>query len=547
MKLEFTSDQVEVQLAADGAPTRTITAVAVPYAPAFAYAGNNGRKVSFAPGSMPTEGPAPKVFMYHDSTKPVGIVAERVDTPEAMLASMKISKTTLGDEALTLAADGVFSVSVGVDIIEAQQLDDGTTLVLQADWRELSLVPLPAFSESQILDVAASATLTNEGEENADDPDTTTESESTPEETQMSEIVEAAEAPEKVQAGVLFAQPKREFAMPTPGEYMAALHIGGETFARVREAYESAVKANQSAFEFAAGDEATSNVPGLLPTPVLAPLVQNLNFIRPTFELFGPRALPNGQGKSFIRPTITTHTSAAQQMAEFDAVSAQTMVIADNLVDRITVAGQVTLDMQTIDFTSPAAMGLILQDLQGEYLLATDAIAVSGLDGGAVDNTIAWDGTTGSSLQAAIYSAAYEAAIATRFNVDTLVCSAAAWKAMGSLVDDVNRPIFPAVGAPNLGGYNTLGAGDASKWSGMNPLGLNIVVDPQLDASNIPHHMFVVNSQRGFEVYESQRGMLSVDNPGKLSRTFSFFGYAATFAAIPDLVQLVTVTSLTPA
>ena len=118
---------------------------------------------------------------------------------------------------------------------------------------------------------------------------------------------------------------------------------------------------------------------------------------------------------------------------------------------------------------------------------------------------------------------------------------------MGSLVDDVNRPIFPAVGAPNLGGYNTLGAGDASKWSGMNPLGLNIVVDPQLDISNLPHKMFIVNSQRGFETYESQRGLLSVDIPGQLARKFSFFGYAATFAAIPDLVQMVEVTSLIPA
>lgn len=548
--LQFTSDTVEVQAqVGDGAGSRTITAIAVPYAPAFATV-NNGQRVSFAPGSLPVDGTAPRVFMYHDSSKPVGLVAERVDTPEAMLASMKISRTALGDEALTLAADGVMAVSVGVNVIKSQAQEDGTMLVLQADWVELSLVPVPAFSESRVLDVAASANVSDENSEEAE-PISELESEPNPEPSEtetetMSEEVTAA-APEAVPTGVVFAQPKREFAMPTPGEYMAAMHIGGDTFAKVREAYVNAVSKNQSAFQFAAGDEVLGDLPGLLPTPVLSPLVQNLNFIRPTFELFGPRALPNGAGKSFIRPTITTHTSAAQQTNNLDPVSAQTMVIDDNLVDRITVAGQVTLSMQSIDFTSPAAMGLILQDLQGEYLLATDAIAVDGLDNGAVDNTIAWDGTTGESLQAAIYSAAYEAAIATRFNVDTVVCSAAAWKSMGSLVDDVNRPIFPAVGAPNLGGYNTLGAGDASKWSGMNPLGLNIVVDPQLDISGIPHKMFIVNSQRGFETYESQRGLLSVDNPGQLARTFSYFGYAATFAAIPDLVQLVTVTSLTPA
>lgn len=546
MKIEFTSDSVEVAAAAfEAEGQRTITAVAVPYAPAFATV-NNGQKVSFAYGSLPTEGTAPRVFMYHDSSKPVGLVAERVNTPEAMLASMKISRTALGDEALTLAQDGVMAVSVGVNIVKSQMQDDGTMLVLEADWVELSLVPVPAFSESRVLDVAASANVNDEAEEENDPAPQTEPSEQESEE--MSEAVEASSpAPEAVPTGVVFAQPKREFAMPTPGEYMAAMHIGGDTFAKVRDAYINAVQKDQSAFQFAAGDEVLTDLPGLLPTPVLAPLVQNLNFIRPTFELFGPRALPNGQGKSFIRPTITTHTSAGTQTNNLDPVTAQTMVIDDNLVNRITVAGQVTLSMQSIDFTSPAAMGLILQDLQGEYLLATNTEAVAGLDAGAVSNAISWDGTTGQSLQEAIYSAAYEAAIATRFNVDTLICSAAAWKSMGSLVDDVNRPIFPAVGAPGLGGYNTLGAGDASRWSGMNPLGLNIVVDPELDVAGIPQKMFVVNSQRGFETYESQRGLLSVDIPGELARKFSYFGYVATFAAIPDLVQEITVTSLIPA
>jgi two-component system response regulator RegX3 len=60
----------------------------------------------FKPGSLPVEGKAPRVFMYHDSSQPVGIVSERVSTDEAMLASMKISRTALGDDALVLAADG---------------------------------------------------------------------------------------------------------------------------------------------------------------------------------------------------------------------------------------------------------------------------------------------------------------------------------------------------------------------------------------------------------------------------------------------------------
>ena len=541
--IRFTAPDVQIDAAAsDGTPSRQISGVAVPYGQAAVANGPDGpAKIMFEPGALPVEGKAPKLFMYHDSTQPVGLVTERVETPEGMMFSAKISRTAAGDEALTLALDGVLdSVSVGVNPTSYSWSSDGSTMIIKAaDWLELSMVPIPAFAGATITDIAAS--------EAAETPDETPseQDEIVEEKSDMSEAtVEASAAPEPVPTNKLFAQPKREFAMPTPGEYAAAMHIGGETFARVREAYIANVEKQQSAFRAAAGDETTGDVAGLLPTPVLAPLVQNLNFIRPTFEVFGPRAMPNGQGKSFVRPTISQHTSAATQQAEFDSVSAQTMTIADNLVSRVTVAGQVTIDMQTIDFTNPAALGLILQDLQGEYLLATDGIAVDGLIAGATDNTIAWNGTTSASLQSAIYSAAYEAAIATRFYVDTLICSAAAWKEMGALVDDVGRPVFPAVGAPGLGGYNTLGAGDATKWSGMNPLGLNIVVDPQLDASNNAEKMFVCNSQKGFEVYESQRGMMSVDVPGKLARNFSFFGYVAQFTAVPELVQLVTVSNL---
>lgn len=541
--IRFTAPDVQIDAAAsDGTPSRQISGVAVPYGQAAVANGPDGpAKIMFEPGALPVEGKAPKLFMYHDSTQPVGLVTERVETPEGMMFSAKISRTAAGDEALTLALDGVLdSVSVGVNPTSYSWSSDGSTMIIKAaDWLELSMVPIPAFAGATITDIAASEAAETPDESPSEQDEIVEES------SEMSEAtVEAAAAPEPVPTNKLFAQPKREFAMPTPGEYMAAMHIGGETFARVREAYLANVEKQQSAFRAAAGDETTGDVPGLLPTPVLAPLVQNLNFIRPTFEVFGPRAMPNGQGKSFVRPTISQHTSAAKQAAEFDSVSAQTMIIADNLVSRETVAGQITIDLQSIDYTNPAALGLILQDLQGEYLLATDGIAVDGLIAGATDNTIAWDGTTSASLQSAIYSAAYEAAIATRFYVDTLVCSAAAWKEMGALTDDVGRPVFPAVGAPGLGGYNTLGAGDATKWSGMNPLGLNIVVDPQLDASNNPEKMFVCNSQKGFEVYESQRGMMSVDIPGKLARNFSFFGYVATFAAVPELVQLVTVSNL---
>lgn len=523
--IRFTSDQVTVRAAADDATDTTgerrIDAIAVPYNTWASV--STGQQVMFRPGSLPEDGKNPRVFMYHDSTKVVGSVVERVGTEDAMLASMKISRTALGDEALVLAADGVMDVSVGVNILEATEDEQGRLIVTSAEWLELSLVPIPAFAGATITDVAASA----------ETPDTTEEptepvEETTVEATPAAEAVEAAAIP----TAPIPAAPKREFAMPTPGEYLAAMHIGGATFAKVNEAYNAARLKSQSALEAAAGDIATTNTPGLLPVPVLGPLVQDLNFIRPVVTAFGARAYPDGGAqKTFVRPTITTHTSAGVQSAEFDAVSARTMVIASNVVSKTTVSGQVTLSQQDIDFTSPAALQLILQDLMGEYMIATDNIAADALLAAATTSDT-WDGSTAGLIDA-IYTAAYDASINTNMFVDTAVISVDVWKQLGSLVDSTNRPVFPAIGAPGLLGMNTLGAGNATSWSGMNPLGLQVVVD-----ANLPSQSFIVtNASKAFELYEAQRGMMSVENPGTLSRTFSFYGYFSTFAAIPSMIR----------
>lgn len=524
--IRFTSDQITVRAAAAGEQTgeRRIDAIAVPYN-VWAQV-SSGQEVMFKPGSLPVDGKNPRVFMYHDSTKVVGSVVERVDTPEAMLASMKISATSLGDEALILAADNVLDVSVGVNIISSETDKEGRMIVTAAEWTELSLVPIPAFAGATITDVAASAETPDIQTDPTEDSLEETPVEATP------APAEAVEAAATIPTAPLPAEPKREFAMPTPGEYLAAMHIGGATFAKVNEAYNAARLKGQSALEAAAGDIATTNTPGLLPVPVLGPLVQDLNFIRPCVTALGARAYPDGGNqKTFVRPTITTHTNAGVQAAEFDAVTARTMVIASNVVGKSTVSGQVTLSQQDIDFTSPAALQLILNDLMGEYMIATDNLAVDALLAAATTSDT-WDGSTAGLIDS-IYTAAYDASINTNMFIDTAFISVDVWKQLGSLVDSTNRPVFPSIGAPGLLGMNTLGAGNATSWSGQNPLGLNVVVD-----ANLPAKSFVItNASKAFELYEAQRGLMTVENPGTLSRTFSYYGYFSTFAAIPSMIR----------
>jgi len=186
MKLTLSAGfAVDVEAAAGEAPTRTISGIAAPYNVSATV--SDGTQVQFAQGSLPIDGKAPKLFMYHDSSQPVGLVTSRTETPEGMLFTAKIADTVAGNEALQLAKEGVLdNVSVGVDVLTSTRQDDGTMVITSAVWRELSLVPIPAFSGATITDVAASANTT---------PDEISVTEPQVEETIVSEHIEAA-APE---------------------------------------------------------------------------------------------------------------------------------------------------------------------------------------------------------------------------------------------------------------------------------------------------------------------------------------------------------------
>ncbi|NBQ45348.1 MAG: hypothetical protein EBU37_04720 [Actinobacteria bacterium] len=522
--------------AADGLPRRSISGVAVTYDETATV--SDGTKVRFLQGSLPVTGRDPKLYMQHDSNQIVGKVVERVDTPQGMMFTAKISATRLGDEALTLANDGVIdAVSVGVTPTDFSYDEQGVMIVKAANWSELSLVSEGAFSGAIIERVAAS--VPDEGiHETTTQPDIQSDQEPA-KDTTMSEVTETPIV-EAAQATVdkLWAQPTREFKMPSAGEYLAAMHIGGDTYRKVNEAFQAANRKNATALQAAAGDVLTTDTPGLLPVPVLGPLFQDLNFVRPVVTALGARSMPNTPSKTFIRPTITTHTSAAAQ-TEGAAVSATTMVIASNVVTKSTVAGQVTLSVQDMDFTDPAAMNLILNDLAGEYLIKTDDIAADAMVAGKTASGSTWTVTAGNptSLMNSLYDAAREIAEDSNYFPTHLFVDPTVWEKLGAQLDSTYRPLFPAVNGQNIVQQNGIGtASGALNYNSMNPLGLQLVVDNNFAAGT----MLVVYAP-GFEVYEQQKGILSVEVPSTLSRTFSYYGYFATFVAKSSFIQSITI------
>ena len=531
--IRFTSSTFTVDAAADGTPKRTITGIALPYNTEAVVSG--GQAVSFLPGSLPTDGKAPKLYMSHDSTQAIGLVTERSDDNDFMYFVAKVSNTALGTEALILSSDGVLdSVSVGVNPTKFTFNEDGVMIVEAADWLELSLVPQPAFEGSVITEVAASSDANAEDLCNNDSGDSGTATEPI-EETPVTtpEVI----APEVIEASKVFAQPKRDFVLPNAGEFMAAYHIGGDTFKNMNAAVQEYSASKRTALQAAAGDVLTSDTPGLLPIPVLQPLVQDLNFLRPVCEAVGVRAYPDGgRQKTFIRPTITTHTSVASQSTELSAVSATTMVIASNSVSKTTLAGQVSLSSQDISFTSPEAMSLILNDLMGEYMIASDNLAADNLLTAATSSGV-WDGTV-TDLLKSVYDAANDISSNRNWLPTTMFVSVDVWSQLGQLIGTDGRPVFPLL-ANGLSGMNALGSQSAASWNG-NPLGLQLVVD-----SNFANKTMIITrvgqgQGDAYEFYESIQGLLSVDTPSTLGKTMSFHGYVSTFAAISGMIRKIT-------
>ena len=227
---------IDIEASAGDGPTRQISGVAVPYnVPAIV---SDGTKVQFAAGSLPVTGKAPKMYLYHDSSQPVGLITSREETPTGMLFTASIVNTQSGTDALTMAAAGVLdSVSVGVNVISSHNAPDGTMIVTAADWIELSLVPVPAFSGSIITDVAASIPtsedeISNNTEQAPDEPEDTD-----PQENPVSEPIIEASAPEQIPTNPIFASVAREPRLPSAAEWMAAQHTGGQMAANANKVW----------------------------------------------------------------------------------------------------------------------------------------------------------------------------------------------------------------------------------------------------------------------------------------------------------------------
>jgi len=549
--LRLVSQDLTLDAAAGGRPRRTLAGVALPYNVDATI--SDGRKVRFMPGSLDANGKMPKMYMYHQPELAIGLVTAMVDTPEAMMYEAKISATPQGDIALTLAVDRVLdAVSVGVEptawTIEA---GTGVMVITAGIWQELSLVPYGAFAGATVDQVAASihvdTAVTDIGEKIAAALDKYHQKgihqpaakvdiivTATPKQelTAMNEtaVIEAPTVIEAAATAPLYAQPRRDFRMPSAAEWITAFHIGGDTWKNTQQAYVAASNVKASPLQAAAGDILTTDIPGIIPVPILGPVFEDINFMRPVINALGARPMPSTMSKTFIRPTITTHTSVGEQ-TEATTVSRTTMVVASNVVTKKTIAGGVTFTYQDVDFSDPAAVQIVLNDLAGVYMDSTDDIAADALLAAATTSGV-WDLTLADLLKS-VWDSATTITATTNFLPTHMFVDPATWALIGQLTDLDGRPVFHNL----LGGGQSVNSyGEASPaLSGGLVLGLKLVVDKNFAAKTM-----VICNSNAFEVYEERKGLVSVENAQLLERDVSLYGYLATFRANATMIRKIT-------
>ena len=501
--IRFTAVPVTLDAAAGEDAPRTITGIAVPWDTVATVSG--GEKVMFKRGAFDLNAKPARLLENHDG-RPIGIVSELVDLDNGLGFSATFARSKAADDVVELIQMAAYdSVSVGAVPKKYKYDKNGVMIVSSADLQELSVVSVPAFAGAVIEQIAASEPDPEEVEEEATEtqPDTSLQ-----EETMSTENQVEASAPDAIPTSPIFASAKKDFIMPSAAEYISAAFVGGDQWRAMSEGIRAA-----------APNVLTSDIPGVLPLPIVQPVYNNFIGRRPVIDAIGAKAMPQG-GKVFIRPEVTTHTSIGNQATENTALTQGTFVVTDNQVTKGSYGGFVTLSEQSIDWSQPEIIGLVLDDMGRIYANETDNVAADDLKTGTTvtRNFTAADLDDPSVWAAWVAGAATTILSSSNGNLPThLFLSPDIWGDLLSLSDSSKRPLFPQIGPMNA--FGNLGAGQPAG----NAFGLSVVVDRNFAAATI-----ILGDASGYEIFEQQKGALSIDVPSTMSRTIAFRGYLAT-------------------
>jgi HK97 family phage major capsid protein len=311
----------------------------------------------------------------------------------------------------------------------------------------------------------------------------------------------------------------KPFEYRSAGEYIIDVWRSGLGIEEARE--------RMDLFKRAAAHQTTADNPGLLPEQILGPVVNFIDASRPIVSALGPRQLPSG---SWSRPQVTQHTQIGVQAGEKTELVSRKMTINKVPVTAKTFGGYVNVSRQDIDWTQPAIMDLVINDLAAEYAVETENATADDLAAAATAGPVIPTGpTTGDAVAAAVWTAAGLVYAATKGQGRLLLaCSPDMLGLIGPLFAPINPTNAQSTGF-NAGQFGTGAMGAIS--------GITVVCSAGLNTGTI-----LVLSTAAAEVYEDRIGALQVVEPSVLGVQVAYAGYFADLPLAPTGIIKITKT-----
>ena len=473
---------------------------------------------TFAANSIEIADPSKiKLLSQHDLKKPIGRMTAAETREDGIYATFKLSRSSGGNDALIMAQEGlVTGLSIGAEILASKPSKDGHTVVSSARLKEVSLVTVPAFASSEILEIAAEEVIPAE-----ENPQTESETamENTPEAVAAPVEAAAVEAARPTVTASYYTTPRINLNV-TAGEFAKAQINAARGDADARDLV--------AALQVATVAENT----GMVPPTYLKDVIGIIDSSRPFIDSIERAALP-ASGMKIFTPKLGTQASVdlTAEGAEF-ASSDTTVTFQEDLVVKFAGAGK--LDLELVDRSDPSFLDLYLRELAASYAQKTDQYAAK----------IAADGSSDSS-STTIYKAIAKS-IADSYGVmrqtpnNLLVATSGGndgvdFAGLLGEVDTTGRPLYAAAAPQNANGLITQGSTNGTVG------GLNLVVDPNYTGGTAGVKVGLVYPTMAMRFHESGTLQIRANVVANGQLEIGIYGYVAVVNRYPTAFRAVQV------
>jgi HK97 family phage prohead protease len=465
---------------------------------------------TFAANSIEIADPTKiKLLSQHDLKKPIGRMTASETRADGIYATFKLSRSSGGNDALIMAQEGlVTGLSIGAEILSSQPSKDGHTVVSSARLKEVSLVTVPAFASSEILEIAAEEVIPVE-----ENPQTESETavENTPETVAAPVEAAAVEAARPTVTAMYYTNPRLNLNV-TAGEYAKAQLNASRGDADAREL--------MAALQVATVAENT----GMVPPTYLKDVIGIIDSSRPFIDSIERAALP-ASGMKIFTPKLGTQATVAltAEGAEFSSTDT-TVTFQEDTVVKFAGAGK--LDVELVDRSDPSFLDLYLRELAASYAQKTDAYAATIAADGA-------DSSTGATIYKSIADGIADSYGVMRFTPNKLLVAPSGgyvnidYANLLGAVDGSGRPLFAAAVVQNAAGLISQGSTQGTV------AGLDLVVDPNYTGNTGNAKVALVYPSAAMRFHESGTLQIRANVVANGQLEIGIYGYVAVVNRYP--------------